>query len=519
MRRIEIFDTTLRDGEQSPGVALNVEEKLQIARQLQKLGVDVIEAGFPITSPGDFQAVARIAEHIRNATVAALARAEANDVEKAWEAIRNAESPRIHTFIATSPIHMQHKLRKTPEQVLEQARLAVELARTKVSDVEFSAEDASRSDIDFLAQIFSVAIKAGATVLNIPDTVGYAMPDEFARFVQAVMAKTDGIEKVKVSVHCHNDLGLAVANSLAAVRAGVHQIECAVNGLGERAGNAALEEIAMALHTRRDFYRAETGIVTRELARTSSLVSRLSGMRVQYNKAIVGKNAFAHESGIHQDGVLKERSTYEIMSPDSIGLDINTIVLGKHSGRHAVKQSLQDLDLHLTDDHFQKLFEDFKLLAEKKKVITGADLTALAEAQDSTEELTLNYWQIISGNNLKPTATIGLWHKSELIEEEELIKAAYGDGPVAAAYKAIDKIVGVDGELLNYSLQAIDSGEDSQGEVTVAVKFGQYTAAGRGISPDIIEASLKAYLQAVNRALGKGWICVKEREKKEAQKS
>ncbi|NLI93594.1 MAG: 2-isopropylmalate synthase [Peptococcaceae bacterium] len=512
MRRIEFFDTTLRDGEQSPGVALNMEEKLQIARQLEKLGVDVIEAGFPITSPGDFQAVSIIAENVRQTTIAALARAEAKDIERAWEAIQKAESPRIHTFIATSPIHMQYKLRKNPDQVLEQAKFAVELAKSKVTDVEFSAEDASRSDVEFLGRIFSIAIQAGATVINIPDTVGYAMPDEFAAFVKAVMERTKGIEKVKVSVHCHNDLGLAVANSLAAVRVGIHQIECAVNGLGERAGNAALEEIAMALHTRKDSYGIETGIVSKEISRTSSMVSRLTGMRIQHNKAVVGKNAFMHESGIHQDGVLKERSTYEIMSPESIGLEMNTIVLGKHSGRHAVKQSIEELGLDVSDNRFEKLFEDFKILAEKKKIITAADLFALADTQHMTEELSLDYWQILSGNNLKPTATIGLWHKNG-DNDEELVKAAYGDGPVAAAYKAIDKIIGVDGRLLNYSLQAIDSGEDSQGEVTVTVKFGDHTVAGRGISTDIIEASLKAYLHAVNRALDKGWISVKNREK------
>lgn len=511
MRRIEFFDTTLRDGEQSPGVALNMEEKLQIARQLEKLGVDVIEAGFPITSPGDFQSVSLIAESVRNTTIAALARAENKDIERAYDAIKKAANPRIHTFIATSPIHMHYKLKKTPDQVLEQAKYAVELAKAKVQDVEFSAEDASRSDVDFLAKIFSIAIKAGATVLNIPDTVGYAIPDEFAQFVKRIMEKTHGIEKVKVSVHCHNDLGLAVANSLAAVRVGIHQIECAVNGLGERAGNAALEELAMALQTRKDLYGAETGIITREISRTSGMVSRLSGMVVQHNKAIVGKNAFAHESGIHQDGVLKERSTYEIMSPESIGQDMNTIVLGKHSGRHAVKQSLEDLGLEMSNDRFEKLFEDFKLLAEKKKVISAADLFALADAQDTSEELTLNYWQILSGNNLKPTATIGLWHKNGDVYDEELTKAAYGDGPVAAAYKAIDKILGIEGSLLNYSLQAIDSGEDSQGEVTVTVKFGEYKVAGRGVSTDIIEASLRAYLQAANRALDKNWITIKKK--------
>ncbi|UWG95669.1 2-isopropylmalate synthase [Dehalobacter sp. DCM] len=510
MRRLDIFDTTLRDGEQSPGVALNMEEKLQIARQLEKLGVDVIEAGFPITSPGDFQAVALIAEKVKNSTIAALARAEEKDIDRAWEAIRIAESPRIHTFIATSPIHMQYKLRKTPDHVLELAVRGVELARSKVSDVEFSAEDASRSHIDFLAQIFSRVIKAGATVINIPDTVGYAMPGEFADFIKAVMAKTTGIEKVKVSVHCHNDLGLAVANSLAAVNVGIHQIECAMNGLGERAGNAALEEVAMALSTRKEWYGVETGINTKEITRTSNLVSRLTGMRIQANKAVVGKNAFAHESGIHQDGVLKERSTYEIMSPEAIGLDINTIVLGKHSGRHAVKQSLDDLNIEMDEQRFQKLFEDFKVLAEKKKVITEADLYALAEIK-AAELVKLDYWQILSGNTLKPTATIGLVHTNGYDDNEELVKAAYGDGSVAAAYKAIDKIIGVDGVLENYALQAIDSGEDSQGEVTVTVAFGEHKAAGRGVSTDVIEASIKAYVQAVNRALTKGWITIKKR--------
>ncbi|ADY56444.1 2-isopropylmalate synthase [Syntrophobotulus glycolicus DSM 8271] len=510
MRQIEFFDTTLRDGEQSPGVALNVEEKLQIARQLEKLGVDIIEAGFPITSPGDFQAVSLIAEKVRDTKIAGLARAEVQDIERAWEALKKAESPRIHTFIATSPIHMQYKLRKTKEQVLEHTKMAVELAKSKVSDVEFSAEDASRSEVDFLAQVFSLAIKSGATVLNIPDTVGYAVPDEFAEFVKAIMTKTEGIEKVKVSVHCHNDLGLAVANSLAAVKAGIQQIECAVNGLGERAGNAALEELAMALYTRKDQYMAQSRIVTREITKTSRLVSRLSGMSVQHNKSIVGKNAFAHEAGIHQDGVLKERSTYEIISPEMIGLDMNTIVLGKHSGRHALRKSLDDLGIDIGEERFQKLFEDFKVLAEKKKVVTSSDLFSLADVHELEEELTIDYWQVVTGNNLKPTATIGLQHKNGE-EKEELIKAAYGDGPVAAAYKAIDKIVGIDGELLHYNLQAIDSGEDSQGEVNVTVKFREHIVAGRGISTDIIEASVKAYLQAVNRALGKGWVMVKKR--------
>lgn len=502
MRQIDIFDTTLRDGEQSPGVALNVDEKLQIARQLAKLGVNVIEAGFPITSPGDFNAVSRIAQEVRQVTIAALARAQAKDIECAWEAIAKAEAPRIHTFIATSPIHMKYKLQKSPQEVLEQAVTAVRLAKSKVADVEFSAEDASRSDIDFLAQIFSQVIAAGATVLNIPDTVGYSTPEEFASFIRAIMERTTGIEKAKVSVHCHNDLGLAVANSLAAVQVGVHQLECAVNGIGERAGNAALEELAMALQTRRDFYQAQTSINSIEISRTSHLVSRLTGMIVQPNKAIVGKNAFAHESGIHQDGVLKERSTYEIMSPSSIGLDMDTIVLGKHSGRHAVRERLTELGLDVEENRFEGVFEQFKLLAERKKEVTSADLFALVDTQTRVfEEIHLEYLQVSSGSRVVPTATLGVTYQDKQYED-----AACGDGPVDAAYKAIDKIIGVKGNLIHYTIQAIDSGEDSQGEVTISVKFNDHTVGGRGVSPDIIEASVKAYLQAVNRAIDHGWI-------------
>jgi 2-isopropylmalate synthase len=503
MRHIDIFDTTLRDGEQSPGVALNVEEKLQIARQLARLGVNVIEAGFPITSPGDFNAVVRIAQEVRQATIAALARAQVKDIECAWEAISKAEAPRIHTFIATSPIHMKYKLQKSPQEVLEQAVAAVRLAKTKVDDVEFSAEDASRSDVEYLAQVFSQVIAAGATVLNIPDTVGYSTPEEFASFVRAVMDRTQGIEKVKVSVHCHNDLGLAVANSLAAVQAGVHQLECAVNGIGERAGNAALEELAMALHTRRDQFQAQTTINSTEIARTSHLVSRLTGMIVQPNKAIVGKNAFAHESGIHQDGVLKERSTYEIMSPSSIGLDEDTIVLGKHSGRHAVRDRLAEMGLEVEESRFEHVFEQFKLLAERKKEVTTADLFALVDDSQvrAVEEIKLEYLQVSSGTQIVPTATLGLTFQGKRFED-----AACGDGPVDAAYKAIDKILGVKGKLLHYALQAIDGGEDAQGEVTISVKFNEQTVGGRGVSPDIIEASVKAYLQAVNRASERGWL-------------
>lgn len=502
MRRIEIFDTTLRDGEQSPGVALNVDEKLQIARQLTKLGVNVLEAGFPIASPGDFEAVRRIAQEVRNVRVAALARAHAKDIECAWEAISGGEAPRIHTFIATSPIHMRYKLQKSPQEVLEQAVQAVRLAKAKVADVEFSAEDASRSDVTYLAKIFSEVIKAGATVLNIPDTVGYATPDEYEAFLRAIMERTMGIEKVKVSVHCHNDLGLAVANSLAAIGAGVHQLECTVNGIGERAGNAALEELAMALHTRGDQYGVETSIVTTEIARTSHLVSRLTGMMVQHNKAIVGKNAFAHESGIHQDGVLKERSTYEIMSPGLVGLDVDSIVLGKHSGRHAVHQRLMELGVELDDSHFEEMFVRFKLLADRKREVTTADILSLLDGpSEKRNEIHLDYLQVSSGTHIVPTATVGLTHNGQRFED-----AACGDGPVDAAFKAIDKVLGIRGNLNHYTIQAIDGGEDAQGEVTVTVKFGEHLVGGRGVSPDIIEASVQAYLQAVNRAFERKWI-------------
>ena len=507
MRRIEIFDTTLRDGEQSPGVALNADEKLQIARQLAKLGVNVLEAGFPIASPGDFEGVRRIAQEVRNVSVAALARANAKDIECAWEALSVGEFPCIHTFIATSPIHMLYKLQKSPQDVLEQAIQAVRLAKSKVGNVEFSAEDASRSDIDFLAKVFSGVIKAGATVLNIPDTVGYATPEEYAAFLRAVMERTIGIEKVKVSVHCHNDLGLAVANSLAAVGVGVHQLECTVNGIGERAGNAALEELVMALHTRRDQFCVDTSIVTTEIARTSQLVSRLTGMVIQHNKAIVGKNAFAHESGIHQDGMLKERSTYEIMSPSDIGIDAESIVLGKHSGRHAVHQRYTDLGLDLEESQFEEVFSRFKLLADRKHEVTTADLFSLVDLKaEKEDQIRLDYLQVSSGTHLTPTATVGLMYNGQRLED-----ATCGDGPVDAAFKAIDKVLGTEGKLIHYSLQAIDGGEDAQGEVTVTVKFGENLVGGRGVSTDIIEASVLGYLEAVNRAFGRGWIKIREK--------
>ncbi|SHH27750.1 2-isopropylmalate synthase [Desulforamulus hydrothermalis] len=498
--RVYIFDTTLRDGEQSPGVSLNINEKLQIARQLARLGVDILEAGFPITSHGDFAAVQAVAREVRGVTVAGLARANFKDIDCAWEALRDAEQPRIHTFIATSDIHLQYKLRKNRDQVVEAAVAAVRHARKYTSDVEFSAEDASRSDVDYLARVFGEVIKAGATVINIPDTVGYAMPDEFARFIKQVMEKTPGIEKVVVSVHCHDDLGLAVANSLAAVGAGARQVEGTVNGIGERAGNAALEEVVMGLYTRQDLYRLTTGFNTREIYRTSRLVSSLTGMPVQPNKAVVGKNAFAHESGIHQDGVLKERTTYEIMNPELVGIAASNLVLGKHSGRHAFRDRLAELGYNLSDEELNLAFARFKALADKKKEITDDDLQALVEDEirHIPDTYTLEYFHISSGSTVVPTATVGL-----RVGEERQEDAACGDGPVDAIYKAVDKITGISCTLVNYAINAITGGTDALGDVTVKLKCsGQekiYT--GRGVSTDILEASAKAYVNAVNKLI------------------
>ncbi len=497
MKQIYIFDTTLRDGEQSPGVALNIAEKLEIARQLTRLGVNAIEAGFPMASQGDFEAVREIARKIKGPIVAGLARTDKADIDRAWEALKEADKPRIHTFIATSEIHMKHKLRKTREEVLAAAEQAVAYAKSLCPDVEFSAEDASRSDVDFLCQVFERVIKAGANVINIPDTVGYATPNEFGEFIAEIIAKTPNIDQAIVSVHCHNDLGLAVANSLAAIMAGAQQIECTVNGIGERAGNAALEELVMALYTRSDFYNAKTSIVSQEIYRASNLVSRLSGMFVQHNKAVVGKNAFAHESGIHQDGVLKERTTYEIMNPKLIGIETEMIVLGKHSGRHAFKQRMSELGYALEGQELDIAFFRFKALADRKKDITTADLLALiGEEKQANAICQLEFLQVSSGTRTVPTAAIGLKINGQLVEE-----AACGDGPVDACFKAIDKITGAGGVLTNYQLEAISGGKDAQGAVTATVEFNKKPITGYGVSTDIIEASVKAYIHAYNRAV------------------
>lgn len=495
-KRIYIFDTTLRDGEQSPGVSLNVNEKLEIATQLARLGVDIIEAGFPIASEGDFQAVRMIAENVKGPTIAALARISPKDIDRAWEAVKVAEKPRIHTFIATSEIHMKYKLQLSREEVLEKAVQGVKHAKRYTDDVEFSPEDGFRSDLDFICQVVEAVIDAGATTINIPDTVGYATPEEFGRFIAEIRRRVPNIHKAVLSVHCHNDLGLAVANSLAAIANGAQQVECAVNGIGERAGNTALEEIVMALHTRKDYYDYYTNINTKEIYRTSKLVSRLTGMNIQPNKAIVGRNAFAHESGIHQDGVLKERTTYEIMNPEMIGLVQNSIVLGKHSGRHAFKKRLEELGFKLGQEELDKAFKRFKDLADRKKEISDRDIEAIVESEIRRipEKFQLEHLHISSGNRIVPTATVGVKVDGELVEE-----AACGEGPVDAAFKAIDKVAKINVSLEYYNLSAVTGGKDAIGEVTVKVRHGDRVFIGRGISTDIIEASAKAYINALNK--------------------
>lgn len=497
-RKIEIFDTTLRDGEQTPGISLNVKEKLEIARQLEKLSVDVIEAGFPIASNGDFNAVKAIAENVKGPVITGLARANFKDIDRAAEALKAAERPRIHTFIASSPIHMKYKLKMTEEQVLEAAVAAVKRAKSFVEDVEFSAEDASRSDVEFLCRLFSAAIKAGATVINVPDTVGYTTPGEFGQLIKTIMERVPEIDKVKVSVHCHDDLGMAVANSLEAVIYGATQVECAVNGLGERAGNAALEEIVMALDTRKDFYQVEHGINTKQIYRTSKMVSTITGIFIQPNKAIVGANAFAHESGIHQHGVLTEKSTYEIMTPQSIGLTTNTLVLGKHSGRHAFAERLKEMGYELSQDELNKAFERFKDLADRKKEISDLDIEAIVEDQvmKLPQHIELECFQVSTGNKAIATATVRVNVNGKVIEE-----ASTGDGPIDAIYKALERACNMNCKLVDYSIRSVTAGKDALGEVTVRVEKDGRTFLGRGLSIDIIEASAMAYTNAMNKTM------------------
>ncbi len=494
--RVYIFDTTLRDGEQSPGASMNTEEKVEVAHQLARLGVDIIEAGFPIASPGDFEAVKRVAMEVRGPIIAGLARANRIDIERAWEALQYAEHPRIHTFIATSDIHLQHKLRKTREEVLEMAREAVTLAKKFTSDVEFSAEDATRSDVDYLCQVIQEAIRAGATTINIPDTVGYTTPWEFERLIRTLLERVDGWDKVTLSVHCHDDLGLAVANSLSAIRVGARQVECTINGIGERAGNAALEEIVMAIITRNDQFPFYTGINTTEIYRTSRLVSDITGIVVQPNKAIVGSNAFAHEAGIHQHGVLQERRTYEIMDPALVGLAESRLVLGKHSGRHAFEKRLRELGYELSREELDRAFLRFKEIADKKKEVFDEDLEALVadEVYRVPEEFHLEYMAVMTGLDGMPTAAIRISRGGEILEA-----TGSGVGSVDAVYKTIDKIVNIPHQLEDYSVKSITGGTDALGEVTVKIRDDGRVFTGRGASLDIIEASAKAYIQAINK--------------------
>jgi len=498
MKNIFIFDTTLRDGEQSPGVSLNVKEKIALARQLAKLGVDCIEAGFPIASPGDFEAVRAVSQSVEGPIIAGLARTSEADIKRAWEALKNAERPRIHTFIATSPIHMKHKLKKTPDEVLKSAVDAVKLASSLTEDVEFSAEDAFRSELNYLCELFEAVIAAGAKTINIPDTVGYATPWEFGEFIKAIRERVPNIGQAAISVHCHNDLGMAVANSLAAINNGATQVEVTVNGIGERAGNASLEELVMALYTRRNYLKADTNVNKGEIYRASKLVSTLTGMLIQPNKAIVGKNAFVHESGIHQDGVLKERETYEIMNPAMIGVPGNNIFLGKHSGRHAFKMHLKDLGYDFEGEVLDKAFKSFKELCDNKKIVLDEDIIALidTEALKGPETYQFSYLNVSSGTNIVSTATVGVNVNGVLYEQ-----AAIAKGPVEATYAAINSIVKQEFILEEYAINSVTSGRDAQGEVVVKASYQGKSFTGRGISVDVIESSARAYLNAINKAL------------------
>lgn len=494
--RILIFDTTLRDGEQSPGASLSVADKLAIAHQLARLRVDVIEAGFPVSSEVQFEATRLIAHEVEGPAVAALARCVEMDIDRAGEALKGAPRPRIHTFIATSKIHLEKKFRKSEEEVLEMAIAGIHRARKWCDEVEFSPEDSARTGKEFLFRIVEAAIKAGAGVINIPDTVGYASPEEFGGLICEIRNTVPNIDKAILSVHCHNDMGLAVANTLAAIRQGAQQAEVTINGIGERAGNAALEEVVMALKTRHNYYGKYTEVDTREIIRTSRLVSSLTAIPVQPNKAIVGANAFAHESGIHQDAVIKDASTYEIMNPNEIGLESNKIVLGRHSGRHGLKQRLAELGYSLSQEEITHLYERFLEIADKKKEVFDEDLVALIgdETLAVEEAFKLEYFHILSGNKAIPTATVGL-----RLGEQVLQEAAVGDGPVDAAYKAIDKIVNLPVELTEYALHGVTGGKNAMGEVVVRIVHDGNKYLGRGASTDVIEASIRAYINALNR--------------------
>ena len=493
---IKIFDTTLRDGEQSPGATMNVAEKVRIAEQLDKLNVDIIEAGFPISSEGDFEAVKTISQVIKRSEVAGLARTNPPDIDRAWEAIKKARFPRIHIFISTSDIHLKYQLKKTKEEVLKIAAQSVRRAKRYTPNVEFSAMDATRTDVAFLCAVIEAAIQAGATTINIPDTVGYAIPSEFGELIRILRQRVKGIEKIILSVHCHNDLGLAVANSLTAVQNGVRQVECTVNGIGERAGNASLEEVVMAIRTRKDLFGFQTRLNPKHIFATSRLVSKITGMVVQPNKAIVGANAFAHESGIHQDGILKEKMTYEIMTPKSVGIAKTSLVLGKLSGRHAFRDRLKDLGYQLSDEDLGKAFNRFKQLADKKRDIYDEDIESIVveEILRMPHRFKLIYLNVIAGNLTVPTATLQMEVDGKLIQE-----AGFGDGPVDAVFKTIKKITRTKSKLLHFAINALTGGTEAQGEVMVRLEEKGHTVIGQGTDTDVIVASAKAYINALNK--------------------
>jgi 2-isopropylmalate synthase len=507
--RVKIFDTTLRDGEQSPGISLNKQEKVEIAQQLARLGVDVIEAGFPITSPGDFEAVQAIAREVHGPVICGLARTGKQDIDAAWNAVRDSERPRIHTFIATSDIHIERKLQTTREDVKGQARAAVAHARQYTDDVEFSPEDGSRSDVEFMAEVVQIAIDEGATTINVPDTVGYTMPHEYAEMWRRLYELVPDLANVTTSVHCHNDLGLAVANSFAGVTAGARQVECAINGIGERAGNASLEEIVMLLHTRESSVGVWTGVNTREIARTSRLVSRLTGYTVQPNKAIVGRNAFAHEAGIHQDGVLKERTTYEIMDATTIGLEANSIVLGKHSGRHALRKALEELGFAVDGAALNTAFKRFKELADKKKKVTALDLEAIVsdEMKQAPVAFEIESFEVEASNVRAPLARVTVRMPDGTVGSGSFT----GDGPVDAFFSAINAAIGHDARLKEFHVSAVTGGRDALGEVTVLLELDGQVASGAGVSTDILEASGKAYLRAISNVRSDDAVAEAER--------
>jgi 2-isopropylmalate synthase len=496
--RVIIFDTTLRDGEQSPGCSMNLAEKLEMARALAELGVDVIEAGFPIASPGDFESVQAIARQIHGPIIAGLARCNPTDIDRAADAVKDAQKPRIHVFLATSAIHREFKLRMSPDEVVKRAVEGVKRARDRCEDVEFSPEDAARTELDFLAEVVERVIEAGATTLNIPDTVGYAVPTHYAAIMRHLKQKVRGIDNCVLSVHCHNDLGLAVANSLAALSEGARQVECTINGIGERAGNTALEEVVMALRTRQDFYGLTTNIHTRHLYPVSRKLAAITGAQVQRNKAIVGQNAFAHEAGIHQDGMLKERSTYEIMKPEDVGIPQTELVLGKHSGRHALKQRVTHLGYHLSEEQLNRVFDEFKKLADRKKEIYDADIEALAENQ--LQAGTGNVWTLVgftstAGTGSQTSAAVTLRHIDGSLRRD----AAIGNGPIDALIKAINRVTQTEVKVVDYRVRSVSQDMDALGEATIEIEHAGKRSRARAVSLDVVEASALAYLEVVNR--------------------